>query len=364
MADLHFDNIGIAALTCAVPSFVQPICADPDNPASAYLKTFLKQTGVRQRHISITEQTCTDLGHAALRKALSKADWPVESLDGLVFMSQTPDYNPGTGNAFVLHYRMGMSKDALAFDITLGCSSFPFGLAVCASLLQQEKIQRIAMVSGDTMWPNYTSPDDLLASENFIVGEGTTAILLEKRPDSPVDIALHSDGSGYHYLFNPFGGMKNAWRSRANVVLPNGEKYTGGGYMDGLEITSFATTTVVKSIQDFLQQRERSLDDYTGLVLHQANMQIISTMAKRLRIDRSRVPVSVDRYANTNNASVTLTMADAYAGCECDRLSLLCCAFGIGLSWGIVDLSLDSSVIEPIFTSDERWEEGFVTYAE
>lgn len=360
MADLYFDNIGIAALTCAVPSFVQKINTDLANPNSAYIKNFMKQTGIRQRHISKTEQTCTDLGYAALHKALDKAGWAADSLDALIFMSQTPDYNPATSNAHILHYRMGLPTTVLAFDITLGCSSFPYGLSVCASLLQQPAIRRVAMVSGDTMWCAYPSKEQLCAQEYFLTGEGTTAMLFERRPDSPVTISLHSDGSGYHFLFDPYGGTRNVWRRYPKVLLPNGAEHTGGGYMDGLEITSFAAGTIVKSIKEFLERQGTTLDAYDGLVLHQANLQILTTMAKRLKISMDKVPVSVDRYANTNGASVTLTMADAYAGKSAGTLSLLTSAFGIGLSWGIASFQLDASIIEPIFTYDGCFEEGFV----
>jgi 3-oxoacyl-[acyl-carrier-protein] synthase-3 len=365
MAFLSFNNVGIAALTCAVPSFVQKINAESGRDP-AYVKTFLKQTGITQRHISLNEQTCVDLGYAAAEKALDKAGWSKDSLDALVFMSQTPDFNPGTCNGCLLQYFLGLPQETLAFDITLGCSSFPYGLSVCAALMQQKNISRVLMVSGDTMWPSYASKEELLAQDYFIPGEGCTAVLFEKREENkPIHISLHSDGSGYKFLFNPFAGTKNAWRLRPRVILPNGaEFYHPGCYMDGLEITSFASTTVVESIKNFLVWQNTTLDDYDGLVLHQANLQIIKSVAKRLKADMGKVPVSVDRYANTSGTSITLTMADAYAGCEAKTLHLLTCGFGIGLSWGIASLEINPAVIEPIFTYDGRFEENFVKFIE
>lgn len=365
MAHLKFDNVRIAALTCAVPSFVQKIDAESSRDP-AYIRTFLKQTGINQRHISLTEQTCVDYAHAAAEKALDKVGWSKDSIDALVFMSQTPDYNPGTGNAFILHHILGLPKDTLAFDITLGCSSFPYGFSVCASLMQQEHISRVLMVSGDTVWGSYGSKEDLLAQDYFIPGEGCTAVLFEKSLEkTPVHISLYSDGAGYKFLFSPFGGSKNGWRrSHPKVILPNGVEYSGElAYMDGLEITSFASTTVVDSIKSFLADQNTTLDDYDGLILHQANLQIVKTVAKRLKADMTKVPISLDRYANMSGTSVTLTITDAYAGCNAEKLSLLVCAFGIGLSWGIVSLEIDPAVIEPIFTYDGRFEEGFVRSA-
>ena len=359
MAFLHFDNVGIAALAGVLPQHIQTIDMDPQHPNADYIRHFVKQTGIRQRHISITEQTSTDLGYAALRLALERSGWDADSLDGLIFMSQTPDFNPSTSNAHVLHNHLHLGETTFAFDITQGCASFPYGLAVCASLLQQPHIRRLAMISGDTIWPLYPSRTALEEAATFLSGEGSTAILFEKREGSPIDISLHSDGSGYHFLYHPDGGARNAWRHYKGV-MPNGEIYKGGGYMDGMEITSFATLRVVDSIKAFMNRLEQSVQDFDGIVLHQANIQILKTMARRLKIDSSQLPTTIERLGNTNGASVSLTMVDAYANCPKESLHLLVSAFGVGLSWGIVNMSLNPSVIVPMQTTTARFEEDFL----
>ena len=73
MAFAHFDNINIAAIAGAVPEFVQKIDLNPERPDARYIANFVKQTGVQQRHISITEQTATDLGYVAVNAALERA---------------------------------------------------------------------------------------------------------------------------------------------------------------------------------------------------------------------------------------------------------------------------------------------------
>lgn len=358
MAYLHFDNVSIAALAGALPEFVQEINTDPDHPDAAYIKNFIRQTGVKSRHISIMEQTSTDLGYAAMEAALSKAGWHTKDLDGLIFLTQTPDFNNATGNAFVMHNHLHMRKEALAFDIAQGCASFPYGLAVGAGFLQQPDINRIALVSGDSMWPLYPDRQTLLDDPVFLTGEGTTVTLLEKKPSPRIDIALLSDGSGYYHLYNPSAGIRHAWRKPVGI-LPNGAIYEGGSYMDGMEITTFSTMQVVSDIKAFVDYFHIDLDKIDGLILHQANMQIVKTMAKRLKIDMTKTPVTLDRLGNTNGASVTLTMIDAYAG-RTEPLNLLISAFGIGLSWGIMNLWLDPRIISPMITTNIRFDEDFL----
>lgn len=366
MAFMHFDNIGIAALACAVPEFTQRINQGSDLDDAPYIKSFIKKIGIRQRQVSLIEQTTTDLGHAAMEKALAFAGWEANSLDALIYMSQMPDFNPATGNAFVMHKRLALPASCMAFDITLGCSSFPYGLAVCASLLQQEHIHRIAMISGDNVWSCVPCKDALLEENTFLFGEGTTALLLEKKENSPLDASLFSDGAGYQYLFNPVAGSRNNWRTGTKITLENGRQVDvprpkGGNYMDGPEITVFSTTTVVDAIKEFLERTGRPISSYDGLVLHQANRQIVRTIAKRVDADEAQVPLSLDRYANTSGASVPLTIADAYGGRRAGMLSLLTCAYGIGLSWGIASFNIDASVIQPIFRTDRRFDDGYIT---
>ncbi len=365
MAFLHFDNVGIASLTCAVPEYTQKVTDDPQFPQAAYIRSFLKKIGIRQRQVSLTEQTCTDLGFAAVTRALECTGWSAESLDALIFMSQMPDFNPGTGNAFILHKHLGLPPSTMVFDITLGCSSFPYGLAVCASFLQQPGINRIAMISGDNVWSCVPDREMLLGENAFLFGEGTTAVLLENREKSPLDVALYSDGGGYEFLYNPLAGSRNNWRHGNQVKLSHGQTIISPGakegqYMDGPEITTFSTTTVVDSLKEFITWMKKPLEEYSGLVLHQANRQIVKTIARRLGVAEEKVPLSLERYANTSGASVPLTIADAWGERQEGSLELLTCAYGIGLSWGIAAFSIDCRVIQPIFKTDFRFDEGYI----
>ena len=360
MSKFIFNNVRIAGLACAVPSFVQKIDAAKSSTPD-YVRSFQKQTGMQERHISLTEQTATDLAYGATQRALEHAGWDVQHLDALIFLSQTPDFNPGTGNAFIMHHRLRMPTTAMAYDITLGCASVPAGLATACSLLQQESMHRILLLCGDAQWHFYADKAALLADQRFIHGEGVTATLLERVPGSNSHLLfeLFSDGSGYRFLFNPIGGVRNAWRKQYHITLPDGVEANldgRGNYMDGLEITSFSTGVVVDNLRGFLCDAGTTIDNYDGLVLHQANMQIVKTIAKRLHVPMEKVPISLDRYGNTSGASPLLTMCDAYSGLA-KQLRLLICAFGIGLAWGIADIEIDTDIITPIFNYDGRSDE-------
>lgn len=364
MPYLDFNNIGFKALACAVPNNAQSL---DDLPAAnaATIKSFIKHTGVRQRHISVCKQTALDLGVAAAKRALAKAKIRANDLDALIFMTQTPDFNAGTGNAFLTHAILELREDCLAFDIPLACSSFPYGLSVASALLQQPNVHRLLLISGDTQWHFYDKGIPVVSPDGrFMFGEAATALVLEKDPGAPaIAAALFTDGSGYKYLYNPLGGCRNAWKQPKQIQLPNGDVFAPAGkfgYMDGIEITSFSTSKVVEAIRQFLARQNKTIESFDGLVLHQANRQIVQTIARRLKSDPAKTPMSMDRYGNTSGASVSVTMVDAYADDRREWLDLLISAFGTGLSWGIVDIKLRPEIIEPIFTTDYRFDEAVI----
>ena len=360
MAYAQFENIRMAALACAVPSYEQKIDLNPERPDVGYAKNFVKNVGVKGRRISLTGQTGMDFCFGAAEKALAKTGWAAGSVDAVISLTYTPDYIL-PGNSHLLHYMLGMRNEAIAIDISLGCSSFPYGMRLACSLMQSPDINRAIIAFSNTFWPGYGSVENLKADNSFLFGEGGGVVLLEKHEGSPaIKTGLWSEGSGYRFLHH-LPGARNPHGIKGKVMLPNGEEIFPGGrstYMDGPAIMSFSTVTVVDSIKEFMARYETDIGLYDGLVLHQANLHIIKTMAKRLKVDMEKVPVSIDRYANTDTVSIPLTIADAYSGNEKDSLHLLASSFGIGLSWGVVDFCISPEAIIPVFTYDGIFEEG------
>ena len=366
MPFMKYDNIRVAGLAAAVPSHSQDIDMKPDRDDAAYVKSFVKNVGVTKRHISIIEQTSLDLCYAASLKAMEKAGWSGEDIDGVIFLTQTPDYAT-PGNSALLQKLLGMRTDTIAFDINLGCSAPPYGIFTACSLMQNEGINKMIVATSDTQWPGYKTKDKLLADNTFLFGEGGSVVLLEKQAGSPeIKIELWNDGSGYKYL-HALGGARNSRDILKNwniidedVIVPTGEQVSvdTAVYLDGPSIMSFTITTVVDAMKSFCNRIVTDVSSYDGVVLHQANLKILKTMAKRLNLDLEKMPVTIDRYANTSAASVFLTMADAYADSEKESVHLLASGFGVGLSWGVMDLHISPSVIAPIFETDFVFEEG------
>ena len=99
--------------------------------------------------------------------------------------------------------------------------------------------------------------------------------------------------------------------------------------------------------------------------MHQANGFILKQLAKKLKIAEDKMPISLDRYANTSAAAIPITISDAFGNStEAQNLKFLMSGFGVGLSWGVVSASIDVQNIYPIIETDEYFAEGVINLPE
>ena len=362
MPNLVYRNVKIAALTSAAPMFTQNIVVNEDDPNFKYVKTFIKQIGIQKRHISNNCQTATDLGYAASCEALRLSNIDSKDIDVVVFASQTPDFNMGTGNAHILHNLLKLRKDAFAIDLSVACAGFPYALSVGLGYLQQQSVHNVLIVLSDIQWCEYSNLEELLSERIFMFGEAAGALLVTDNGTDDVAVSLCTDGSGYKYLFAPNEGKKNKWNRFSFVVDdPYGEKEIFTRYMNGMEITSFSTINVTESIKEFMSAMGTTTDSYDYLVVHQANKQIVSTIGKRLGFDKDLVLSSLEEYGNTDCASIPVTIAHNKDIFNKDKISFLTSGFGSGLSWGVASINISKeSIGKPIFIEDGRFTDNVV----
>mmetsp|Transcript_41578 Transcript_41578/g.97323 ORF Transcript_41578/g.97323 Transcript_41578/m.97323 type:complete len:90 (-) Transcript_41578:300-569(-) len=67
----------------------------------------------------------------------------------------------------------------------------------------------------------------------------------------------------------------------------------------------------------------------------QANIRIMETVAKRLKIPMEKVITNLKDYGNTSAASIPLALDEAVRSGQVKKGDVIACAgFGAGLSWG------------------------------
>ncbi len=354
-----FNNIQIAGMASAVPENVIDSTSYYSKFGKENVDKVIAMTGVKQMYISKREQTASDLAFAAAKKILENQNIPVESIGILLFITQTPDYRaPST--ALVLHKRLGLSKDCIAFDINLGCSGFVYGMFVVSSLLQTLDCDYGMLLMGDT-GSKIGSPDD--RGSVLLFGDAGSAVLLQKKKNAgQMRMRFRSDGNGFKSIIVPSGAYRNMDGSHERVLWGDGNiRSDYDSYVNGTEVFNFTIFEVPQLVKEFIKENEISLDDYDCFALHQANVFILKQFAKRLKIPWEKTAISMDRYGNTSVSSIPLTLSDRYGDINENIIKVFMCGFGIGLSWGIVDADICTDVIYPILYTDDYYKDGGVS---
>ena len=167
MAFLHFENINIAGIAACVPQNIVPAIS---TTAKYDATEFIKSTGVQEKRYS-NDFTASDLCETAAIRLISDLSWNKEDIDALIFVSQTPDYIlPAT--SCILQDKLGLSRNCMTLDISLGCSGWIHGLTTISGLMSSGCIKKALLLAGDGRKHTDEEPDQLF-------GMGGTATALE-----------------------------------------------------------------------------------------------------------------------------------------------------------------------------------------
>lgn len=325
-------------------------CALPDNPKTTeqigrgyFDEEIIKQTsntiGVKTIFYAKEGQTASDLCFEAAENLMNKLNWERDSVDGLLFISQTPDYKlPAT--ACVLQNRLGLSIDCIALDINLGCSGFVNGLFLASQMIELGTCKRVLVLVGDTL-RNHLSPRD--RGITFIISDSGTATALEYVEERKTSFIMYSDGSGAEDLIVRAGGERipstaetrqlveeeeNNWRSKEHV------------FMNGMGIFTFAVKRVPAILREISAMHGWEDKDVKKYLLHQANAYMIKYISKRAKIGEDKIPINIHKFGNTNGSTIPVLLCDLF-GCELQPGdNVILCGFGVGLSWGAAAMTI------------------------
>jgi len=283
-------------------------------------------TGIAERRIASPEESASDLGLLALNDALARANLPASQLDLIIVATSTPDYLSFPSTASIIQARSGASR-AGAFDISVACSGFSYGLELARSMIVSQAARYVAVIGAEIFSRILNWKD---RSTCVLFGDGAGAVIVGPSDGSPglLGSILRSEGEGADSLFRPVGGSRVPFK-------PTDEYEKTCLVMDGRRVYNFAVRVVKESLEDILQKFQKRLEDVAWIVPHQANKRIIEGVAKRMNLSESRFFMNIERFANTSASSIPIALADM------DRQGLLkrgdlvvTIGFGAGLAWG------------------------------
>lgn len=362
MAYFNFSNIKITGVACAVPKTKSKASDYYDKFGQDNVDKFVKMTGVGEVRKTEPYQTASDLGYAAAEEVLRQKGVKREEIKALIFSAHSTDYRrPAT--ACVLHKRLHLEKDCVAFDVSLGCSAFVYSTQIISALMANSDIEKGLLIVGETM-SKMVHPED--KSSVMLFGDAGAAILFEKVPDNKLSGMLCSDGEGYKAIIAPAGGFRNLKASEEAMFFSDGNKRTlYNTWMDGAKVFEFTIRDVPQTIKKYMERENTSPDTYDYFIMHQANKYIHKQLQKRLKISPDKMPLCLDRYGNTSAAAIPLTLCDAFGAAECkDECQMLMSGFGVGLSWGVMGTNINCADIYPIIETEECYMEGIINRPE
>jgi 3-oxoacyl-[acyl-carrier-protein] synthase-3 len=345
MAFIEISNVKIKGVSACVPSI--KVNNNELRFEKNELEKLIAAIGVEHRRLTDNITCTSDLCCRAAEELISELKWAKEEIDCLVFVSQTPDYIlPAT--SCILQNRLGLSKECLTIDISLGCSGWIYGLSTIASLLSSSNgtLKKALLLVGDTS-SKTTNQFDKTTWPLF--GDAGAATALEHSDvDEKLEFHLATDGSGMGSIIIPDGGYRNITTSHSFETKTYEDGVNRNNLnlaLDGMDVFSFAISKAPKSINQLIKRFDINRNDIDYYLLHQANLFLNKSICKKLNIEDGKVPSSLKEYGNTSSASIALTMVtEIRENLISKKLNHIACGFGVGLSWGSVYFKTDNIV--------------------
>lgn len=281
----------------------------------------VERTGIRARHFVDEGVNSSDLALHSARQALQAAGKTAQQVDLIIVATSTPDMVfPST--ACLLQQKLE-APGCPAFDVQAVCSGFVYALTVADSMIKSGAAS-CALVVGAEVFSRILDFNDRTTCVLF--GDGAGAVVLEAS-DTPGVVAteLHADGRHTGILCVP--GTVSGGQVLGDPLLK----------MDGQAVFKLAVGVLDQVARSVLAKAGRTEADLDWLIPHQANIRIMQSTAKKLKLDASKVIVTVDQHGNTSAASIPLAMDEAVRSGRIQRGdTVMLEGVGGGFTWGAV----------------------------
>lgn len=349
MAKWYIKNVALKGVTGTVPN--NPI-KSADLPIFTHdeADTFDATVGIKNRYWAEDGVCASDLCADAAERLIAGLGWEKESIDVLIFASVTGDYKtPPTSG--ILQYRLGLPSTCFVLDVPMGCCGCMYTINIAGNLLGAGTAKRAILLVGDTAARMGSIHDK---SRLPLFGDSGIAMALEYDPTAEdIILDMKTQGEGYAALMTPHGGYRHP-------VTPDSfiEEDFGNGIIrapkdaliNGMDVFSFAITRPPKSMKEMLEEENLDKDkDIDFFLIHQANKLIVDRLVKKMKLDPNKVPYNLQEFGNLGGASIPMLMTSEIAeDLQNKPLTLMCSAFGLGLTWGTMVLKTKPMCVLPV----------------
>lgn len=276
----------------------------------------VKHTGIKHRRIVEDSKTeVKQLYKKGIENIISKLNWDIQSIDVVICVTQTA-VTAIPSIACQLHGDLNMNNEALCYDINSGCSGFVYGLHTISTLLNSldKENVRALLCCGDIS-SQLIEPND--KSTKPIFSDAASVIAIQSN-NNKTDVSgyfnLQTEGSGQHAIYTEKAEQKPYMK------------------LNGIDVFNYSLKLVPQNITNLLAYANQSVLFPDLFVFHQANKLINDAIARRLKLEPTKVPSTLEAYGNTASASIPLTLGCSWNKNICSSGWILISGFGVGFS--------------------------------
>ena len=284
----------------------------------------VERTGIRARHFAADDVCSSDLAVEAAKRALEAAQLQAQDIDLIIVATSTPDMVfPSV--ACILQHKLGIAG-CPAFDVQAVCSGFVYALTVADAMIKTGAAKR-ALVVGAEVFSRILDFSDRTTCVLF--GDGAGAVVLEASEEPGILASdLHADGKYVNILCVP--GHVSGGKVLGDPMLK----------MDGQAVFKLAVGVLESAARAVLAKANLTEADIDWLIPHQANIRIMQSTAKKLKLSMDKLVVTVDQHGNTSAASIPLALDVAVRSGQVKKGdTVMLEGVGGGFTWGAVLLT-------------------------
>ncbi|MDH4185623.1 MAG: ketoacyl-ACP synthase III [Nitrospira sp.] len=313
----------IAGTGCYAPAKVLTN-ADLEGMVATSDEWIVERTGIRERHVAVQGEACSDLAVKASERALAAAGVSAADLDMILLATCTGDY-PIPATACLIQHRLGATK-AGACDLSAACCGFVYALSVADAYVRTG--MRHVLIIGSEVMSSITDWTDRNTCILFGDGAGAAVVSASENDRGILSTHLRSDGGLCDLIAVPGGGSR---LPPSDKVVAERMQYIK---MKGNETFKVAVRTLEDVARETLAASGFGVADLDLYVPHQANIRILNAVASRLGLPHEKIMLNLDRYGNTSAASIPIALDEAVRQGRIKEGSLVMLgAFGAGLTW-------------------------------
>lgn len=291
------------------------------------------RTGMKERRLAAENECTSDMGYEAAKRAIQDAGIEPKEIDLILFATITPDYTfPST--ACLIQKKLGATR-AAAMDVQAACTGYIYALSTAKAYIESGQYQTILIVAAEKLSSivNYEDRNTCV-----LFGDGASACIVSRgRKGYTIEnVSLGCDGEQAELLILPAGGSK---QPASMETVKNGLHFL---QMEGKEVFKHAVRRMESAVKECLDAAGLEEEGISWMVPHQANIRIIESLAKRFKVDKERVYLTIHKYGNTSASSVGIALDELLKEKEVkegERIVLF--AFGAGLTWGAAALTCE-----------------------